>query len=300
MPCRTAVESQSAHRLRCRSGSPPVSITRCTCRRADRRDMRGRDRLVEISRLSALAFQMSHITQRQLQALCTLSARIGRLCSRPGHAAAGAPARASAGPHHQWTTSKPGSCSVICSTRAGRSSAPPAAARRRASRQHASTRRPRERRGAIDGSPTRGRPSIIVSRHIARVLRPPACRTGTSRERLKTMRSAGSPVGNAGRHLEPQQPRGAGGDQRARPSALSWRVRMRDSQLVEQIALAAQSRIAAQAPVDRHRQRRAHRRWRRRGTGWTKGTRPAGPGGDDALGRRRAEADAVDEHGVRR
>ena len=35
-----------------------------------------------ISRLSALAFQMSHITQRQLQALCTLSARIGSELSR--------------------------------------------------------------------------------------------------------------------------------------------------------------------------------------------------------------------------
>ena len=71
----------NAQRLRCSSGSPPVSITRCTCSARIASMCRSRSS-AEISRLSALAFQMSHITHLQLQALCTLNARIGRLSSR--------------------------------------------------------------------------------------------------------------------------------------------------------------------------------------------------------------------------
>ncbi len=69
MRMRSACSSlQSAHRFRCSSGSPPVSITRWT--RSARMASTWRDKSSElISRFSELAFQMSHMTQRQLHAL---------------------------------------------------------------------------------------------------------------------------------------------------------------------------------------------------------------------------------------
>ena len=59
--------------------------------RAHRRDVTDRARRRSISRVSAFAFQMSHITQRQLHALCTLSARIGSDSSAMRPAARRAP-----------------------------------------------------------------------------------------------------------------------------------------------------------------------------------------------------------------
>ena len=73
----TAAGSQSAHRVQCQERLAAGQHDALDVKRADRGDMAFRDRPREISRLSALAFQMSHITHRQLQALCTLSARIG-------------------------------------------------------------------------------------------------------------------------------------------------------------------------------------------------------------------------------
>ena len=125
---RSACSSlQSAHKFRCRSGSPPVSITRWT--RSARIASTCRDKSSAlISRFSALAFQMSHITQRQLHALCTLSARIGRLSSRPVTRLR-ARRVISAGP----TISGPRTRvpAAASSTRAGRSSVPRAGRARR-------------------------------------------------------------------------------------------------------------------------------------------------------------------------
>ncbi len=73
--------SHRVHRFWCINASPPESTTRWTCRlRSDPICRSISSRLS--SCLLALACQMSHITQRQLQRLCGISTSIGRLWMR--------------------------------------------------------------------------------------------------------------------------------------------------------------------------------------------------------------------------
>src|SRR5581483_780078 len=76
---RTPHSFRSAHRplkLRCSSGSPPVSTT---CRTPSlRSESLCRENSLKSSSLPFLRCQMSHIRQRQLQCSCTCRRRIGR------------------------------------------------------------------------------------------------------------------------------------------------------------------------------------------------------------------------------
>ncbi len=79
--CASRSISQSAHRLECISASPPDRTTHCTwslripstCSANSSRDS---------SVPLRFAFQMSHMTQRQLQRLCGMSTSTGIVCRR--------------------------------------------------------------------------------------------------------------------------------------------------------------------------------------------------------------------------
>ena len=125
--------------------------------------------------------------------------------------------------------------------------------------------------------PTSGRPSIIVRRTSPR--------RGHQRavERARGARTQDRQIGGragvrAGPRLRVRSTRAASPvTVRASASALSCRVACAGSQLVEQIALAAQSRIAAERQTVRHRQTRARPPWSRTETDSTIGhhTSPA-------------------------
>ncbi len=159
---------------------------------------------VEISRLSALAFQMSHITQRQLQALCTRQRQDRQRLDPVAPSRLQPPAASRSVDHQAAPRSRPGSPHAH-GRRATRNPARQRAAARRprAPRACARSTAARRRPAASAGTPTSGRPSIIVSRTSARVDVTSAC-AGASGRGASTVRSAGSAGFEPARTRKPQ------------------------------------------------------------------------------------------------
>ena len=159
-------------------------------RGSPRRGDRARRR--SISRLSAFAFQMSHITQRQLQALWTLSARIGSDSSRCVRASSRA-GRLGDG-HHQRHQLEAGlaQAGALATRRATQRASRRDRRHRRALRAYGCRRAANTARIAV--SPTSGPPPIIVSRTSARVAGDRPSRTGRRHAGASATTSAGAPA----------------------------------------------------------------------------------------------------------
>ena len=262
--CRAPRDCDAAAARR-RSASPAARAARGSRRRA------ARDRPSEISRLSALAFQMSHITQRQLQALCTLSARIGRLSSRCVTRLRARRAISPGPPSVQHLEA--GFLQPHLRARAGRSSARRAAAIRRARAGIESTPVAIEHAAPATAPPrTARRRSSSGARRCAR--RVTSVSNGQVAIGRSTVRSAGAPTSMRPPPSQPQQLRGAGADRARQPFGAQLPRRVRRLQFIEQVAARRSIANRSPAPADPHRQTRARRRSHRTGTGSTRDTRP--------------------------
>ena len=286
---------QSAHRLRCSSGSPPVSITRCTC--SARMDSTWRSsssnddlalvgvRLPDVAHHAAAIAGAVHAQREDRQALEPMR-----------HPAAGA-ARDLAGTDHQCSTSNPGSCSRIFATwrpiQRGDDSRRSVEHRRHridaAGREHV-----RQRRLGHHRLSANHRHSHVTASGVdERVERT------RSRSAASTIRSAGTPTSMRPPPSRRSSWAAPAPTVRARPSALSCRVSCADrsSSSRSRSPLSRESLPSASRSASSNARTSAvsveQELVRRRAPD------ESGAGADHAIRGGPTERHAVDEHGVR-